>query len=468
MKVKLDAKAERLVLLQQAKINTMKTLRKFTHFSKSNYEDLIKENFDLKTQVVELDHQIKILKVAIIKLRNLLVKNSQMKSPNLSDSFDPITKLVPQSLADGCQSPGKNKGQWSRLAGKTNSKNEMSASTKASDSLEERLSMELASLKREMLQKEQDFKIQMSRMKTFYDKHLLELNQMKLKKPAVEQKTEEVNREHVKVKQEQELKRLRSSLLVARDRERRLEECVEEKEDKIRELKSRIANQGVTKLSETIESLKREIDRLKSSVAEKDRQLVEVDSFDYQTKKQFGDHDGKKVTSIVRFYFKVKDSGLLPAVIEIIKPVCDWLCSTTLARCSIDLRNIYLLFREQCLAKVVDVEADLLQLANTLVSSQGHTTTGQIGCLKQEVDDLQQQLADERLRVEMMLRTGGQVNDFATSSSRFKVMAADYRQMEEELKLETEMPDHIKEEVRRIRLQNFKAKVCTGYQDSIE
>ena len=82
MRRKIDAKDLKLLELKQAKVNAIKCLRKFTDFSKSNIEDILNENFEIKKRLLMSDLQVKILKVALLK--------EQAKSKKVSDneSFD--------------------------------------------------------------------------------------------------------------------------------------------------------------------------------------------------------------------------------------------------------------------------------------------------------------------------------------------------------------------------------------------
>lgn len=274
--------------MKEAKINTIKCLRKYSSFSKSNFEDILKENFDLKAKIVELTSHCKILTVAIAKLK---CKNK--KDDSCITSFTESLKKSPSSFQNTLP-VGKQKLPNLRKSG-------ASVSTAASEQGDERLIQEIASLKKELVDKEQDFKIQMSRMKMFYDKHLLELNQLKLNKPKIEVKktAEELNTEEEK--RESEVRSLRSKLRDRDSEQQKLQSVIKEKEGKIIELKNRIANQGFTKLSKEIEDLKGESKKKDDTIRQRNETIATIDNLEHQLSSKYPDK-ADSIKRLVRVY----------------------------------------------------------------------------------------------------------------------------------------------------------------------
>ena len=93
----------------------------------------------------------------------------------------------------------------------------------------------------------------MSRMKTFYDKHLLELNMGKMNKKDLIKVNEKITKP---TDNELTINTLRSKVRQLEDDYRKLESSIQAKDEKIDELKSRLVNQGFSKLTEVIENQK--------------------------------------------------------------------------------------------------------------------------------------------------------------------------------------------------------------------
>lgn len=463
VKQKLDAKAERILLLKQAKINTIKCLRKFTDHSKTSFEDLFKENFDLKKKVLDMDAQIKILKVALAKFHKRLKKAGGPEK--FEESFNSFGSGVRESqvnnLTCGAKSPVLGVSSHSgRPSGKVHIKSRISTSTAASESNEEKLAMELAALKKEYAQREHDTKIQMSRMKTFYDKHLLELNQMKMNMPAVTKKSEPKSEEIQKY--EVELRGLRSKIQTMKDDSRKVQDKLDEKDAKITELRNRITNQGFTKLSKVIEDMKVELDAAKKTIAEKDVKILEVDNLDYQVHKVSED-EGRFVKNFLQVYFMAKRLGLGVVLTEATKKAIVFVDDTIYSRACKLIRSLYLMFEEKVLSSVTDTQSIITSMVDNWRTQKGdgliQDTLEENALLKQRVADLTENLQEARLRADMLMRTNGSIGEFIADKERFKKVAMDYREIDRQLEQEEAMPDHIKDEVKKLRLEHCHSKV---------
>lgn len=236
-----------------------------------------------------------------------------------------------------------------------------SVSTAASEQGDEKLIQEIASLKKELVDKDQEFKIQMSRMKTFYDKHLLELNQLRLNKPKVETKKSPEALKTEEEKKEAELRSLRSKL---RDKEAeilKLHEDVKDKEMKVIDLKNRIASQGFTKLSKVIEDLKVEVQTKEEAIKTRDNRIAQIDNLDYQLVSKHPEQ-GQTIKLLVNLYLKLdswrkEDSNLLG------QRFSEWLLDTWKTSIANDafsmLHRVWIYLKENF--KPVDVESMIHQ-----------------------------------------------------------------------------------------------------------
>ena len=276
---KLTKRDERLLELKQAKINTIKCLRKMSEFTKGNFEDVITENFELKKMRILLETQVKLLKVRLV--RELKVKKRQQPL-DVEETFSNFGDRLAHSseyssisgLGDGCtkkplQPPPRNSMKKSTAS---------STSTAASTSAES-LQQELHSLKKQFGEKEKEYKIQLARMKTFYDKHLQELNLSKLNKKVPEKVAQSLTKE---TEEQATIRTLRKKLVDHEEHKRSFEDTLKDKEAKITDLKNRIANQGFTKLSKIIDDLRDDLARKDEVIRSTVEEMKRRDSLDYQ------------------------------------------------------------------------------------------------------------------------------------------------------------------------------------------
>lgn len=384
------------MIAKEAKINTLKCLRKYTDFSKSTYEDILKENFDLKARIIDLMHQAKIMKVAIAKLRCQKPSNNQLQSM--------MALSVSESSSSGqVRLSGKQKIPPLRKSGAS------SVSTAASEHGDERLVQEISSLKRQLAEKEHDFKVQMSRMKIFYDKHLLELNQLKLNKPKVEAKktTEEVKTEEEK--KESELRSLRSKVRERDTEIMKLQEEVKQRDIKVIDLKNRIANQGFTKLSKVIEDLKAELQTKEETVKARDLRILQIDSLEYQLANKYPEN-GATIKRLVSIYLTV-NSWLTQDRVELGNRFARWIIDTWNQTAGYYLYSltyrVWVWIKENL--KPVSVEDMLNDEIGKWTKRMGDdkSQAEQIFKLKQEIESLNEQISDYKTKFDAIVYTDG-------------------------------------------------------------
>lgn len=452
-------------MLKQAKINTIKCLRKFTDHSKTSFEYLFKENYDLKKRVLDMDTQIRILKVALAKSHKKLKKNGGLEK--IEESFNSYgsgvraSDLLPRLQASKSPSLGVSAASG-KLVAKAHGKSRMSTSTAASDSNEERLAMELAALKKEVLQKDHDSKVQLARMKTFYDKHLLELNQLKMNMPVSVKKSEPKHEEIQKY--EVELRGLRSKIQSMKDDSRKYQEKLDEKESKITDLRNRIANQGFTKLSKAIEDLNVELAAAKAIIAEKDLKIAEINNLEYQINKACSDGGGF-IKSVVTSYLKAKQNGLQNFLTESAKNALSFLNTTIYSRIGRLVRSLYLMFEDRVLSSVTDTKKIMTSMVDQWRTEKGEglvqDTLEENALLKQQISDINDDLNEAKVKLDMMIRTRGAVLEQIVDKEKFVSMAFDYKELSRQLDLEEEMPEHIKDEIKKLRLEHCQSKVSS-------
>lgn len=235
---------------------------------------------------------MKILKVAVLKLKK---KNRTGREPEEDYSYFGEKPVNPKT-------------EKSKLEGKINLKKsgkQSQMSTSTTDTLSnESLVQELRSLKSEWTEKEQEYKIQISRMKVFYDKHLNELNLSKLNKSHPVKIAEHIS---TPTDNEKLLKDTRAKNLKQEARIRVLEAELKDRDMKITDLRNRIANQGHTKLSKIIEDLKADKLKLLQVIEQKEAEIRKIDTLDYQLETKHAS-DGPSIKVLVQSYLKIKDA----------------------------------------------------------------------------------------------------------------------------------------------------------------
>lgn len=242
-----------------------------------------------------MEAKVKILKVAILKLKK---KNRTGREPEEDYSFfgeKPVNARTETA-----------KPATAKLEGKINlkrSSKQSQMSTSTTDTLSnESLLQELRSLKSQWVEKEQEYKIQISRMKVFYDKHLNELNLSKLNKSHPAKVTEHIS---IPTDNEKVLKDVRAKNLKQETKIRELEFELKDRDLKINDLRNRIANQGHTKLSKMIEDLKAEKLVLLQVIQQKEAEMQKIDTLEYQLESKHSS-DGPAIKLVVQSYLKIK------------------------------------------------------------------------------------------------------------------------------------------------------------------
>lgn len=182
-------------------VTHIKALRQHTVFQKGDLENFKNENIELKKDILDLRAQIKLLKVELGKARAL----SQASHP-LNRQICAVTKHL--ELVENATKVYQNFQSPHHLTTTGDSQNTMlnlqndyypgtfsrkkqqsvaSGSTRASSSNPfdepEYLKQQIDELKLKLASQEEEFKVKMGRMTSFYDATLKKLNQKQVKKP---------------------------------------------------------------------------------------------------------------------------------------------------------------------------------------------------------------------------------------------------------------------------------------------
>lgn len=432
IKQKVDKKEERLIEIKEAKLNALKTLRKMSTFTKGNFEDIVEENLELKKTRILNEMQIKLLKVKLVK-----EVNKNKKFVPVEDFSDFGEKFVGQKGARRVENNENSmnsnedvskKGNWKKNTPKvtnsaTENKSNCSASTRSSLSVEA-LQQELLSLKKQMAEKEHNFKVQMGRMKTFYDKHLEELNLTVLKKKEPEKVVENISKETEK---EKALRSLRKKAVDNEEEKRKLTEIILEKETVINDLRSRIANQGFTKLSKIIEDQKEVIRKKDETISAKEEEARRVGNLEYQLETNY-EKEGPEIRWIVQKYLFVRRVWSDQAT-ESMERAFNWVVDLVQKQVMIPVlrlaKKVWVYLSEKLIGKGADMKEEIEKQMKRWKKEEG-SNSEQVMRLRGEIETLKEKLgvcedvAEERKKkLDLIVRMGG---DYRQVLSRGVIM----------------------------------------------
>lgn len=427
VKKEISAKDERILLLKEAKVNTLKCLRKFTKFSKDNYEDLLQENFVLKKNLLDRESQIKILKVALLKMKH---KQGRKDPREDFEEYGDQVKEVKRAWAEKkevkvVKSSGGKKAAVLRTSGASNKSGISTVSTdttlSSGDSRFLKVQQDLLALRKQFNEREHEHKIQMARMKNFYDKHLEELNMAKLKKNVPAKPAEKITSEKEKdalIRQLRAKVRSFETLKYNHDKE------VKEKEEKITDLKNRIANQGFTKLTKQIEDLHQDIVKRDERLVEKENHIKKIDCLEYQLEDKYQE-EGPTIRKLVSYYLKIKALWNDPRSAvsrEILSELFRLFKEGIIDPLHKVYKSLCVFIREKLLNQHVDYQALMLDQIKDwrenpkLADESLKTAQTQIAKLNCDLDDLQRQNEDYKNKFDTIVNLKG---DYRTVLGRF-------------------------------------------------
>lgn len=510
IKEQVDARTAKLLEKREARITAIKVLRKFTEFSKDNFEDILKGNFDLKKQLIESDTQNKILKVTLARVKAAQAHKKPVVQP-----------VTVQTAANPSLTSTTSWKKPKSLASST-------ASTSVGDS--ESIRMEFLKAKKEWTEKEQNYKVQLGRMKVFYDKHLGELNHLKqtiAKKPPTPMKktaavpaattiptsaagtqpvlqaqtttptvTAEQQKEQVLEKPtccqlhphpsaptaaEETIRSLRNKLLHSEEHKKTLDSKIAELQDQVAVLRGRVQGQGVVKMRAVAEQLKGELAKAQETIKAREQRILEIDSLDYQLKTKYPE-DGYLLTKIANAYLKLRAS-MRREPEEIWQDTVAWFwqwvdgaCISPTARI---LHALLIVIRDKVVIKGIDQQAILEAQVKEWMSRPEMGAQSlkdlrfQLTGLQEQVEALQKQNDEYRIKLQAVSSMGHESQLVTQDSKVFEEYVVDVKRLQKELEQEEAMPDHLKKRVAvwndqwfstRIRLTQTQTDLKTAKQ----
>lgn len=477
IKQEVDHRTTQLLQKREAKVTAIKVLRKFTEFSKDNFEDIVKENFELKKRVIESDTHNKILKVTLAKVKAA----HSLKAPQKPKVVLPANNSHQASVLS-----------WKKPKSMVSS----TASTATGDS--EGLKMELLKLKKEWSEKEHNYKIQLGRMKTFYDKHLGELNHLKqtLAKqppsnpthktkgaPTTTTTTTTVEQKNILTDKpaccelhpqptaptatEETIRVLRNKLLQADEHKKGLETKITTLEDQVTVLRGRVQGQGVVKMRAVAEQLTAELAKEKETIKKLEARIQEVDSLDHQLATKHPE-EGTRITRLVNFYLSLRASmQRQPEEIwyDTKNWVSSWFEGMVVSPTMRLLHAVWVIIRDKILTHGVDQKAILETqikewMARPELSAQSlKDLRFQLNKLQEEMQVVQKQNEQYRIKLQAVSSLGAESHAVTGDDETFGRFVVDVRKLQEELDKEEAMPEHLKKRVTVWNDQWFSTKI---------
>jgi len=460
-KQKITAKDAKILELKEAKINTIKCLRRFTDFSKSNFEDILKENFELKKNLLTQEAHVKILKVAILKLK------AQLKI--MPDHVEDFTEFGPKPTIKEVSKNEKSldvrlKPPVPKSAkGKAGALSSSSVSTAASQN-SENLQQEILTLKKQWQEKEQEYKIQLSRMKTFYDKHLTELNLNKMGKQDGQHAIQKISKE---TPLEATVRDLRTKVLEHEADKKKMQKVIEEKETKIIDLKNRIANQGFTKLTKVIEELNTKLQARDQLIAEKEAHIKEIDTLDYQLRTKY-ESEGPNIAKLVSVYLwarKLISDPVLSFTKECAGICLDFALEAWITPVQRLLWAVWVNVRDRVWAEGVDTRAMVLGSLKEWGEKYEREGSGdnaaryKIAGLEDRIWELERENKEYKFKVDAIVNLGEEARHILKDIHKTKSYIQSAQELQEELDKEEAMPPHLKKLLPEMNARLFNTNV---------
>lgn len=291
---RLQQKNERILKLKEEKINEIKSMRKWSKFSKGEFENVLNENLQLKKEKLELVTMVKLLKVELRKTgKKNFSKEKKSFLPNFKKNKS-LTKKIKSTEAA------------SNLYKNFNNSSRASTQLPGSFLQLEELQEENMRLKREKKEMSSDFKIKMGRMKNFYDKHLQEFNSIQLNK-----KTSKVDKKENQSPSRVQNRNLETQLINSRLKIKNLKEKIQKKENEKIEIEKKMLRMRNEVQKLTRNNLKAQVTKLETKLEERDQKienLKKTSNIQFYLENEFG-NDWKKVYKIAKMIKKVKSFG---------------------------------------------------------------------------------------------------------------------------------------------------------------
>ncbi len=389
-----------------------------SEFTKGNFEDIITENFELKKMRILLEAQVKILKV---KLARELKAKKREKSLDIEETFSNFGEKLMQSRED-CSVIAAADTKSKKLPQVRNSmkKSNLSSTSTAASTSAESLQQELLTLKKQFAEKEKEYKIQLARMKTFYDKHLQELNLSKLNKKGPEKVAQSISKES---EEQATIRTLRKKVVDHEEQKRHLEETIKENDGKILDLKNRIANQGFTKLSKIIEDLKEDLAKKDETIHSTNEEMKRRDSLEYQLANRYR-QEATAINWIIDQYLTWRqvftdETGI--AVQRMADHVFSRLRRYLVSPLMVMVWKVWLHLRDKVFTSGIDLRAEIesqiarVRLSPDLGLQQLNVLREKLEQQEQQVKQLEQQRDELKFKLDAIVRLEG---DYRTVLSR--------------------------------------------------